>query len=491
VTERKIDKNNERSKVKIFPVPFKSGSIKDNIIIMTNIPSKPSQEQIIYQALKFNAEGKISEAIKYYQYFIDQGFKDYRVFSNYGGILQDLGKLKEAELILRKAIEIKPNGYNAHYNLGATLYDLGELKQAEKSYIKAIEIKPDYAEAHLNLGNVFFNLGKLKEAEKSTRKAVELNPDSADIHHNLGTILLKSNKFKEGWLEYEWRWKAIKNIKKIETSKPEWNSNKRGRVLLQGEQGIGDILLFSSLIPDFIPKVDQLIISIDKRLIPLFERSLNGNISFISQNDFIEEERYDFYIAMGSLPKYLRTSLKSFHTSKKLKLKVNAERSKILRDELISTNFEKIVGISWKTSSKVRTLSITLEKLILGIYSPKIRFVCLQYGAVQEELDQLRKNYSIDVYKSEEVDLFNDIDGLAALIYACDEVVSIDNLTPILAGALEKKSDVLLPINSSWPHGEDHCKSYWYESMRLFRQNTDSDLDIVLKQIKEEIEIKD
>ena len=50
-------------------------------------------------------------------------------------------------------------------------------------------------------------------------------------------------KFKEGWKEYEWRWK-FKNIKKFESSKPEWNSNKRGRVLLQAEQGIGDILIF-------------------------------------------------------------------------------------------------------------------------------------------------------------------------------------------------------------------------------------------------------
>ena len=86
--------------------------------------------------------------------------------------------------------------------------------------------------------------------------------------------------------------------------------------------------------------------------------------------------------------------------------------------------------------------------------------------------------------------MFNDIDGLAALIDACDEVVSIDNLTPILAGAIGKKSDVLLPINAYWPHGEDNCESYWYESMKYFRQNKDTNLDMVLKKVKEEIKIK-
>ncbi len=71
--------------------------------------TKPSKEQIINQAIQFHLKGNIPEAVKYYQYFIDQGLKDHRVFSNYGIILNDLGKLQEAELSYRKAIEIKPD----------------------------------------------------------------------------------------------------------------------------------------------------------------------------------------------------------------------------------------------------------------------------------------------------------------------------------------------------------------------------------------------
>ena len=438
-----------------FPFPFPFGEIKENISIQANTPSKSSKEQIINQAFKFHSKGNITEATKYYRYFIDQGFKDHRAFSNYGSILRKLGKLQEAEILQRKAIEINPN----------------------------------FAEAYYNLGNILIDLSKSQDAELFTRQAIELNPFLDNAHYNLGIILLKLKKFKEGWIKYEWRWKA-KNIKKFETSKPEWNKDKRGIVLLHEEQGIGDILLFSSLIPDFISKVDQLIISIDKRLIPLFERSLNESISFISETDFLDEKRYDFHIAMGSLPKYLRTSLNSFKTSNKLKLKAKKKRSNKLRAKLMSVNFKKIVGISWKSSSDVSTLNLTLEKIILGIYSSEIRFVCLQYGDVQEEINQLSKKHNIEVYKLEEVDLFNDIDGLAALIHACDEIVSIDNLTPILAGALGKKSNVLLPVNATWPHGEDNCKSYWYESMKYFRQNKEEDLDIILKEIKEEIKIK-
>jgi len=106
------------SEVKIFPVPFAQEEIKENITINTNTPSKPSKEQLINQAFKFHSQGNISEAAKLYRYFINQGFTDHRVFSNYGTILKNSGKLKEAELSQRKAIELKSDFAEAHYNLG-------------------------------------------------------------------------------------------------------------------------------------------------------------------------------------------------------------------------------------------------------------------------------------------------------------------------------------------------------------------------------------
>ena len=78
---------------------------------------KPSKEQILSQAIQYHSQGKISEAAKYYQYFINQGFKDHRVFSNYGGILLNIGKYQEAELYTHKAIEIKPDLSEPYYLL--------------------------------------------------------------------------------------------------------------------------------------------------------------------------------------------------------------------------------------------------------------------------------------------------------------------------------------------------------------------------------------
>ena len=134
--------------------------------------SKFSKEEIINQAFNFHSQGNIAQAAKYYQSLINEGIKDYRVFLNYGIILKNIGKLQEAELSTRKAIEVQPEFAEGHLNLGNILKDLGKLHNAESSYRKAIKIKPDYAKAHSNLGNILRDLGKLEEAELSTRKSI-------------------------------------------------------------------------------------------------------------------------------------------------------------------------------------------------------------------------------------------------------------------------------------------------------------------------------
>ena len=172
-----------------FPVPFSLGEIKENISNSTNSNTQTFKEQIINQAFKFHLEGNISEASKYYKYFISQGFIDERVFSNYGVILNDLGKLQDAELSTRKAIEINPDFADAHYNLGNTLKNLGKFQEAKISYSKAIEIKPNFAKAYSNLGIILNYLGNSQEALVSLRKAIKLNPNLPFAHRELAICL--------------------------------------------------------------------------------------------------------------------------------------------------------------------------------------------------------------------------------------------------------------------------------------------------------------
>ena len=197
---KKKQEKKKVTEVTTFAVPFTPGGIKENINITTNTHSKTSKEEIIKQAINFHLQGDISKAAKHYQYCINEGFSDHRVFSNFGAILQGFGKLQEAELLTRKAIKLSPNFATAHSNLGNILSDLGKSQEAELSQRKAIELNPNFANAYANLGEILSNLGKLQEAELSQRKAIELNPDFSDAHLNLGLILRNLGNLRQAEL---------------------------------------------------------------------------------------------------------------------------------------------------------------------------------------------------------------------------------------------------------------------------------------------------
>ena len=147
---REKEEEKRVTEAKTYPVPFALEEDKESIYISTNSNSNTSQEQLVNQAIKFHSEGNTSEAAKYYEKLINQGCNDHRVFSNYGVILKNHRKLQEAEISIRKAIEINPTFAEAHSNLGNILRNLGNLQEAELSTRKAIEIKPDFANAHYN-----------------------------------------------------------------------------------------------------------------------------------------------------------------------------------------------------------------------------------------------------------------------------------------------------------------------------------------------------
>jgi len=156
------------------------------------ITSKNKQKvnisQLIKKAFELQSQGKKLEAAKYYVYLIKQGIKDYRVFSNYGIFLNEIGKHKEAELELKKAISLNPEYPNAYYNLAVLYIGQGNLEKAELELKKAIKLKSDFAIAHYNLGFILKDQGRLKEAETYTQKALEVDPQFTDAYLSLSTM---------------------------------------------------------------------------------------------------------------------------------------------------------------------------------------------------------------------------------------------------------------------------------------------------------------
>ena len=196
---------------------------------------------------------------------------------------------------------------------------------------------------------------------------------------------------------------------------------------------------------------------------------------------------YDFHISMGSLSRFFRPSVESFNEKNHKYLCADPVRAETLRRNLLKGEDKKLVGISWKTASNVpnaQDRNISLSDIAQVLNKPGIQLVSLQYGDVADEISNLKTEFGISVTQVSEVDNKNDIDGLASLISACDEVVSTTNVTVHLAGALGADVSVLLPFVPRWIWGKPNSPSTLYRSVKPYRQSAAGEWDNVLKPFK-------
>ena len=410
-------------------------------------------------------------------------------YFNKGNALQALKIYDEAIENYKIAVKLNPRYIKAIINLGVCELKLKKYEAAQLNFQLALQINPDYPEAHLNLGGLFRELRLFDNARASLDNAIVVRPGYAEAYFNKSLIDLALGNFDSGWPLYEWRWKSEETpLSPLTTSKPPFNPNlAERRVLIWAEQGVGDEIMFASLLNRFRPFCQKLLVSVDARLLELFRRSF-VDIEFYDKALSVPEDLYDEHLAMGGMCQYLHLSPMDFNSAAPAYLQANDSRSKDIRASFGVDSTFRLCGISWRTSNpKFATRNLELERLIAALDAPNIKFVSLQYGDTQKEIDTIASDLGIQVLTYKDVDNFHDIDGLAAIINACDLVVSIANTTVHLGGALGKPVNVLLPFDSDWRWMTEGDNSYWYSSVRLFRQGSDWDWTPLLEQVRKKV----
>ena len=413
-------------------------------------------------------------------------------YTNRGNVLQDLKRPDEALASYDQAIIFNPNHAGAYSNRGNVLQDLKRPDEALASYDQAIIFNPNHAGTFANRGITLQGLKRFDEALVSYEQALRINPDLVTAHYNLSLFNLMRGNFKAGWQGYEWRWLNKEfDSEPLKSTKPAWDYQKTNqRLLVWAEQGIGDHIFFGSLLPELLADVPNLLVQIDKRLIPIFSRSL-PTIKFYPDDIKLPESDYDVHVPIGSLGKYLRNDEKDFDSSRYRFLKDDEIKTvKIKKDLMTLTQSKnKICGISWSSKSKSSGSSknIDLKYLIEGLNLEEYSFVSLQYGKIEDEIKIISDELGINIISYEQVDNFIDIDGLSSLIQACDTVISVDNLTCQLAGALGKQIHILLTFETHWAWMLDRHNCLWWPSVKLYRQEKINDWDSVLQKLKAEL----
>ena len=465
------------------------GKVDEAIGAFTNAVSlDPNNIGAFYNmGICLKQQRKLEKAVEAYNKAVNIKPDHTEAHYNMGVALQEQGKLDTAIEAYTKALAIKPDYAEAYCNIGVALADQGKLEQAVEAYNKALAIKPDYAEAYCNMGLALSDQGKPEEAITAYNKSLAIEPNYADAHCNMGYALLAKKDFLQGFKHHEWRWKTKKRVDYfLKSVKPMWNGEKNQRVLVWGEQGIGDEIMFSSVIFELYAASLQVLVKCDERLIPLFKRSFPADIGYFSKSEPVPKDKYDFHIPVGSLPLTFRKSTECFRKNASGFLKCDMAKAERIKTLLTHKHGGKIIGISWKTKSALKNASnrdIKLAELATVLDRPNNQLLCLQYGDVFDEIEAVRRDFGINVIQFGEIDNMRDIDGLASLIMACDQIVSTTNATVHLAGALGAKVTALLPFSPRWIWGTG-SESLWYESVTPIKQKSHNNWDNVLENLR-------
>lgn len=407
---------------------------------------------------------------------IDPAFHEAR--NNLGNALAAVGRNGEAVACYEAVLAALPGHADAHSNLGLQLQEQGDDAAAMRHYERALATQPAHSDAINNLGYMLQEQGRREEAMALYERAAAADPRNARAAYNLGLARLCRFEFEEGWRLCELRYLttppvAVPRPFSIPRFEPA-DFGKGRRTAIWREQGVGDQLLYATLLPEFAARGEAFVLEVDARLVPAFRRSHPEWIVEPPEASQAPFAACDRHLAIASLPLLLRGSLDDFSRQPAALLQADAARAADYRGRLHEPG-KRIVGISWRSFQPKargyvqRKKSMDLELFRALSLRPGLKLLDLQYGDTAAE----RERFAASGGRLEhlaELDLFNDIDGVLAAVQACDVIVTTSNVTAHYAGVLGKPALLFYlaanpPFHYWVPDAAGRC--IWYPSVRI------------------------
>lgn len=351
-------------------------------------------------------------------------------------------------------------------NIGCALQEYHP-EEAYRAFKKALE----YGEGrgtYDNLCNVASQIGRHAEALEFADKSTQVNPA-----HNRSFALMHLGRWAEAWREYA---KSAGTSTRPRTDRdyglPRWDGKKRGKVIIHGEQGVGDEIMFMSM----CPKDFDGVIECNPRNETLFARSFPNATVYgtllLNALEWPLKERADYHLEMGGLGEFFAPE--PFRRGEFLR--ADGARMAGLRaylDHARGGRTGPLVGLAWTggawaTGRAKRSVPFDLVAKKLIEQHPDATFVCLEYEDRREELAAYPQVLNPHWATKKGADL----DELAALVSALDLVITPAQSVVDVCGGLGAPVWVMVDPEPPWRYahlaGED--RMWFYESARLFRQ---------------------
>jgi hypothetical protein len=159
---------------------------------------------------------------------------------------------------------------------------------------------------------------------------------------------------------------------------------------------------------------------------------------------------------------------------------------------ILSAAERPIIGINWQGNPNTEKTGLRGRSLQLEAFAPitsgsQTSLLSLQKGFGSEQLETCS-------FKDRFVSCQNQINDTwdfletAAIIANCDLVITNDTSVAHLAGGMGKTTWLLLHKVPEWRWGLEGDTSFWYPSMRLFRQNEPGNWDQLMERVAEALQ---
>lgn len=402
-----------------------------------------------------------------------------------GAALTELNQLTDAEGILRHALAMQPDDPQALVSLGYIHFKRKDYELAEHCHRQALILDPQFAMAHWHLGSVLWQWGRIDEAAAEYETASIALPEEMELRMALSTLLLLRQDFNRGWPLYEARYHRSRRhpVALPDYRYPRWNGESLAgkHVLLVGEQGLGDEIMFASIIGEVLAEAEHCTITCLPQMQALLCRAypaarviavsrVGAQAGAAPEAQLANGVPIDCWLPMGSLGLLRRNRRESFPIAAPY-LVAESARVELWRARLQALGTGCYIGLSWRGGTELThsaRRSMPLAHLVRSLNGPERIFVNLQYGECRAEIDQVIRETGVRVVHWQEA--LDDFDHTAALVSALDRIVSVCTAVIHLSGALGKRVDVLAPFLPEWRYGIRGEKMPWYADVRIHRQ---------------------
>ena len=423
-----------------------------------------------------------NEALDCFKKAIKLAPEDKAILNAMGVNLLELGDANNALKCFKKCISIDKTIAIFYNNAGLAEYKINAFQESIDSFNSAIKLSPSIGYFFSNRGLSYQALNKIKFALNDFNKSISIDPSYKDAYWNKSLINLFQGNYREGWRLYEYRWQSFAKKWARTYSKKLWlgdESLKNKIIFIYPEQGHGDFIhcyRYISLLKKMQPK--KIILEVTKSFYRLVS-SQDKEINIIGPNNKIP--KFDFYCPIMSLPHAFKTDILTI-PNKCPYLFLNEIKTEMEKDNSKKNKLK--IGVCWAgnpshKNNHNRSMSIPdMSKL----FSLPFEFHSLQKEVSQESLSILKKFNIIDHHNSLE-----DFSDTAKLIDKIDIIISVDTVIAHLAGALGKKTFLLLPDKSSFLWMDEREDSPWYPTIKIFRQKILGDWQSPIKKIIKEL----